>query len=488
VREHAPAGALRDRILPPVEATAPTEPPLACPAAETEHPEADRAEHDEAAAWLPGHELTLERAIELAYRCSPRLRVMAERVEQARAGKQVAFAEFLPEANTSYRLIAGSPRPFALPTLPTLVGNLAFGGESDHFLLAELHLQWTVWDFGKTSAKFGQAVAAVDIAELQYQRARQTLEFNVTAAYFAVLQAQATRLIAEEAVRRAEAVLRDARNFLKRGTAIRNDVLRAEVLLAETQLALVSARTAEALAVAGLNRVIGINVSCPTQVVPVVQQPTIDVSLFDCLQLAADHRDEFGVVLRTIESAQLATRVARSEFFPRVYVGGTGAHQDTADQRRSADIFTGGINLELGLFEGGRRVGRLRGASAEVRAAVAQGQEICDQIAYEVHAAYLAVIDARQRRELTRTAATQATENLRVVRHLLEKGDATPTDVVDAELALVRAQQNDANALYDYQTAIARLVYAVGADLVTGGQKPVMIKTQSSSHRLEGGD
>jgi outer membrane protein TolC len=42
------------------------------------------------------------------------------------------------------------------------------------------------------------------------------------------------------------------------------------------------------------------------------------------------------------------------------------------------------------------------------------------------------------------------------------QGEATPTDVVDAELALTRAQQGYYTALYDYQVALARLAYAVG--------------------------
>jgi outer membrane protein TolC len=56
---------------------------------------------------------------------------------------------------------------------------------------------------------------------------------------------------------------------------------------------------------------------------------------------------------------------------------------------------------------------------------------------------------------------------LRVVRSLFEKGDATPTDVVDAELALTRAQEDSFTALYDYQTALARLAYAVGLPVTT---------------------
>ena len=164
----------------------------------------------------------------------------------------------------------------------------------------------------------------VEIRRLQYERARQTVAFNVTAAFMQLLQARALRLVATEAVRRAEAVLRDSRNFLKRGTGIRNDVLRADVLLAEMRVNLVKAHTAEGIATAALNQAIGINVSSPTQVVDRSVEPRFALGLAESLQLAADHREEFGVVLRTIKSARLGSDVAHADFLPRILVGGVG--------------------------------------------------------------------------------------------------------------------------------------------------------------------
>jgi outer membrane protein TolC len=411
---------------------------------------------------LPELPLTLDQAVELALRSNPNLEAMQARIAQAEGGQQVSFADFLPQARLYYRHIEGTPseHPFALPTLPTAIGNVAFGS-SDRFDAAELNVQWTLWDFGRTAGKFGQAVAALQVARLQYRRARQTVAFNVTAAYLGVLQTQAAVRVALEAVRRAESDLRDARNFLKRGTAIRNDVFRADTFLAEMRLTLVKARTAERVAVAALNQAIGINVSSPTRIADHAAAPALRLTLAECLQEAVERREEFAVVLRTVRSARLGTGVAQADFLPRIYVGGAAVHQVTAGQR-DANLATAGLNIELGLFEGGRRLGRLRTAEADVRIALAQGKDICDRIAYEVSVAYFAIDDARQRLELARTAVLQATENLRVVRNLIEKGDATPTDVVDGELALTRAQQNEYTALYDYQTALARLAYAIG--------------------------
>src|SRR5262249_22769109 len=152
----------------------------------------------------------------------------------------------------------------------------------------------------------------------------------------------------------------------------------------EMRLGLVRASTSLATAVAGLNQVIGINVSSPTRVVDLAREPEFHQSLADCLQLAADHREEIRVVLQTVQSAEFGKDIARADFLPRIFLGGTGAHQGPG-QTKKLDLVVGGVNVEMSLFEGGRRKGRLRGAQAEVREAIAQGKEICDRIAYEVN-------------------------------------------------------------------------------------------------------
>jgi len=408
--------------------------------------------------------LTLEQALDMAQRANPHLEAMRERIARAEGGQIVSFAEFLPSSRILYRHIqdpSGS-ESFVLPTLPeNLVGNLAFGGNANRFDLAEMHLQWTVCDFGRRTGKYGQAKMSVDIARLQYRRALQSVAFSVASQYFGVLQAEATTRVAEEAVRRAEVDLRDARNFLRRGVGLRNQVLRTEALLAEMRLNLIKARTARSVAIAGLNQAIGINVSSDTQVVDRPAAPPFAVSLADCLQLAVSSREEFGVVLDSIRSARFGVGVAQADFMPRVMVGGVAAHEMNNVGGR-ADLLSGGLAIDLVLFEGGKRLGQVRMAEAEARVALAQGKEVCDQIAYEVNVAYVAMADAHERIFQAEKAVTAGTENLRVVRNQLERGDATPTDVADGELVITRAQQSYYTALYDYQIAMARLAYAVG--------------------------
>lgn len=467
-RPLVPLGELRSRVLPPpsaspVAATEPVElvddPTVASGETSPTLPESAPAER-----W------TLPEAIELALRSNPRLALEREKVEMARGGRSIAFAGFLPEASTSLRHIEGSPshERFGLPTLPTAVGNVTYGGLSDSFQLAELHVQWTLWDFGRTGGAFGRASAELEFAELLYQRARQTVAFNVTAAYLGALDARARRVIAQEAVRRAESHLGDGRNYLARGTIDKNDLYLAELLVARMRLDLVTATTAESVALVALNHSVGVNGSRLTSVVNVnegVVGGPAD-SLADALARAIDQRAEFPAALSAIVGARHAARAASAEFLPKVLIGGTAAQLDgTGIGQR--ELVSGGLNLELGLFAGGRRIAADRVARSEIRAAIARARDLCDTISYEVNAAWLALVDARQRMALSDVEVLRATENLRVYRRRYAQGDAKPTDVVDAELAMTRAAQGQCTALYDNQIALARLAYAVGSEILT---------------------
>src|SRR5262249_58006246 len=85
-----------------------------------------------------------------------------------------------------------------------------------------------------------------------------------------------------------------------------------------------------------------------------------------------------------------------------------------------------------------------------------------DGISLDVSRAFYTEVAGRQRLELSRTAVVQAEENLRLVRVKYRNGDATPTDIVDAETALTRSQQRFNSAFYTYLDALASLDYAVG--------------------------
>jgi outer membrane protein TolC len=425
------------------------------------HPSAEADRPEPVLDRDPAKPLTLGDAIALAFVYQPRLRLYQEGIEQARGQSQVAFAPFLPRAYLLTEAFASNNPHHPDDALPPPAPEFGDAKGFQDYILEELLVQWTLWDFGRTYGRYHQAELNVAIAQLQAVRASQTVAFDVASAYYRVLQARAARRVAEEAVRLAESVLEISRKSLKAGLVERDRVLRAEVQLALDRRSVVVANRAERVAVAAFNLAVGLNVSAPTEVADRTDEPAFTLSLADCLQRAVENRREFQVARRQIEVAGEGERVARADFAPRIFVQGMTS-AEAGEKTVHGISQSGSIDIGWNLFQGGKRLGELRTAGATFRAAAAQAQIVCDNIAFEVNTAYHDLSAARQSIALDRPAITQARENLRLVTKKYASGDATPTDIVDAETVLTRAQQEYYNALYDYLTALARLEYAMG--------------------------
>jgi outer membrane protein TolC len=403
---------------------------------------------------------SLPDAIAFGLRNNPRLRSARAAIVRAQGQEQVAFAPFLPQIDVlgQYGVVSSTLAP-GIPGAEGFLLASTFGTRS--YAETEVALQWTAYDFGRRGGRFRQAVARERITELQLTRAEQTVEFDVAATYLDVLLARASRRVQQDAVRRAEATLEDTVARRKGGVALREDVLRAEVQLSESREALILAREGEYNAVARLNNAMGRNAGVPLEVLDLEVQPPLPGALAYLLELAAAQRPEVGLARLAVAAAEEGRQAVRGEFLPRIFVRASAGHTD------GQNVVTGwqegaGLHVEAPLYAGGRHRGELRAAEADIESAIADAQTILDAISLQVNLAYRAVVASRERIDLARTAVVQATENLRLVRIRYRNGNATPTDIVDAEAALTRSQQRFFSASYTYLAALARLDYAVG--------------------------
>jgi outer membrane protein TolC len=478
-----PDSDLREELPPPQKTT--SEATDGKPAERDEPKAADKVDADKAdpttqtrdsgAEGEPGQTLTLPDAVALAFRLQPRLRASLESIQQARGREDIAFAAFLPVASTGYSVGGfdlnvggvGFPIP-GLPNSPAFT-FLPFGGAlpigldiKTGYELAELKVQYLVCDFGRRLGKYNQAGLAVEIAQLQTDRAYQTVANDVAAAYYQVLRARSLRRIATESVRRAEDDLDVAKKLAKGGVIEREKVLRAEVALAQARRALDITEEAQAVAVAALNLAIGLNVSAATSIVDTSDVPPFTLQLADCLQTAVGARREFQVARESIQVAQEGSRVAHADFAPKIVAEGYMNDFQQSSPRGHADLALGFIKLEWGIFEGGKRVAELRVADSRIREAVAEAESIADTIAFQVNQAYRQLVAARKGIDRSRPAVDQARETYRLVVARSRQGDATPAELTEAEASLTRAEQDHSNSVYDYLTALERLQYAMG--------------------------
>ncbi|MGD9633073.1 MAG: TolC family protein, partial [Pirellulales bacterium] len=418
---------------------------------------------DDVATIAPPSEqsrFTLSDAIAYGLDNNPRLRAASAAILRASGEGQAAFAPFLPQVD--FLSQTGVVSSTLAPGVP---GNEGFilpsGTGTRSYAQAELGLQWMLYDFGRTGGRYREAIWRQRITELQLVRARQSVEFDVASAYLNVLLANASRRVEEDAVRRAEAILHDTVARSQSGDALREQVLRAEVQLSECRENLIRAREREFDGLAGLNNVMGRNASLPVEVVELELQPPLPGTLADLLSEAAATRPEVRVAQQSIAAAEEGRRVAQADFLPKVFARAAAGRTD------GEFVVTGwqqgaGLHIVSPLYDGGKRRGDLRAADGDVQSAVADAQAILDTISLQVNLAYRSVIASRECIELSRTAVSQASENLRILSVKYNNGDATPTDIVDSEAALTRAQQRYYQSTFSYLVALARVDYVTG--------------------------
>ncbi len=410
--------------------------------------------------------LNLPGAIDLAFRMQPRLRVYLAAIAQARGQSDVAYAPYMPSLSAGVSAggvnldVSGLAGGFSfLPPGASFPVGLSL---QSGFALEEVKLQWLICDFGRRAGRYNQAQIGVEIARLQTDRAYQTTANEVTAAYYQVLRTQALRVVAKEAVHRADDDLDVARKLYDDGVVEREKVLRVEVQLAQAQRLLDNAEAATAIAVAALNLAIGVNVCSPTTVVPIAVVPSPPWSLCDCLQRAIAQRRELDVARRGVQVAQEGQSVARADFAPKIVGEGAFFNFQQGSPHSDIDLALGFIKLEWGLFEGGKRVGEVRVADSKIRSAMSLAESIADTISFQITEAFRQMTAARLGIDRARPAVEQARENYRLVKARADQGDATTAEITDAESALTRAEQDYMTSTYDYLTAIARLEFAMG--------------------------
>jgi outer membrane protein len=330
------------------------------------------------------------------------------------------------------------------------------------FALAEAGAHWTLYDFGRTQGRYGQALTRSRIEELTLGRAKQTVAFDVAQAYFRLLAAQATVRVEEQALHQAQAILRDTKARRGGGVAEREDVLRADLQTAQEEEKVLMARQALADAVSILNNVMG-RPPTPIEVHEVHGQPAFAQPFPDSLQEALDRRPEVKVAREAVAEATFGEQAARGEMLPKVFVKGTVVRVDSPGTLNGW-VTGAGFHVEQPIYAGGAHQGELRRNRAQITLASAALKSILDNISLQVSLAYHTIDTNRQRLRVGSSAVAQARENLRLTLVRYKNGTATPTDVVDAQTALTRAQTVLITAGYDYLEGLARLDYAQGGD------------------------
>jgi outer membrane protein len=400
--------------------------------------------------------LTLKDAEEQAARNHPR--ILAGELDARAAGETVreARSAYFPVLSASATgAEALDPTRIAAGSLsnPTILDRFAYGVAGSQLIT----------DFGRTSALAGSASLRADAERQDVADLRAIVRLQVDRAYFDALRAQAVLKVANETVTARQLVVDQATELAAAGLKSSLDVSFATVNLSEARLLVLQAGNDAQASFAVLSTALGAAQSQNYELddTPIPAAPPSDSAAL----IAAALRDRHDLA-RERFAQQAQARLASAEHdlsHPTISMAGaaglTPFHEAGIDDRYAAV----GVNVTFPLANGGLYAARQ--ADAEFRAQ-ALGQSVRDleaRVARDVRVAWLAAETSFNRLDLTSQLLNEATDGLDLAQQRYGLGISSIVELTQAQLALTRAQIEQATARYDYETKAAELRFETGA-------------------------
>jgi outer membrane protein TolC len=280
-----------------------------------------------------------------------------------------------------------------------------------------------------------------------------------------LLQAERLAEVAVASIDQLNAQLRQARSFHENGTVSQDDVLRAQLAVANAEQRRIAVQARVTLERVHLAMLLGLPPNTPIEAEPIANDHPLTAdgaSLEQDEKTAETQRLELREVDRRIELSDYDKRLAYAKLAPQINVVGAYVHNvgSLLAQRDSAYV---GAVASWNLWDWGTTLSGISEAKVRQRQALIARMKIADQIRMEVTQAYLGVGTASEAMDVAKAAVAAAEENYRLVSKRRDAAVATSFDVVDAEALLTQARGQMQTALYDFVIARAALHAAMGA-------------------------
>ncbi len=416
--------------------------------------------------------ISLEKAIQIAFQCSPDIQSAIAQVEASRGGIDAAKASFNPVFKLQASSTLQGPESAAVQTSSTMAG-----------LTAVLPL-----DVSR------QLKYSSDITQMQFQlqylqmvSASEQLILKVKTAYYTLLRSCGQETVRQAAVDDSKLRLENIKAKRTEGTVPQFDVTTAEVELDNLNQQLISAQSQVRLAQAGLNAAMGVDVNYPTQVVSSdVQIGIREVDIPSVTAQAYAKRTDVKSAQVSVALGNKNITLQKTGLSPTANITGASSYNFNPSAM-STDNYSwqATVTLSIPLSDGGATKARVRQAQANAQSSVSSLDRTLLTVSNELRTIALNLQDAAQRTQTTEHAVTLAIDALDIAKERYSAGIAVQVEVSNAQSQLTQARFNYVNALFDYAVATAQLEKATSSQTEMNNLELLADQSLNTSHDKE---
>lgn len=302
----------------------------------------------------------------------------------------------------------------------------------------------------------------------EFEKDKIDLIYNVRSAYWNLFRAIEVKKVVDENVAQVAAHLKDAQNLFQQGMITNNDVLKVQVQLSSVRLLQIDAKNAVELATINLNNVIGLPLETQIEIASSIMNealPFDDVP--ELIRKASANRQDIKALESRLMAGEAAVKMAQSGYYPQASLTGNyyynrpnSRYFPTKDEFKPTwDL---GVTVNFDAWNWGATKYQAKQAQAQAAQAKDALGMLRDGVSLEVTQNYLALQKAKEKITVAKESIEQAEESYRITSEKFKRGVALTTDLLDAEVAVLRAKTDHTDALVEYELAEARLLKAVG--------------------------
>jgi len=383
-------------------------------------------------------------------------RIATEDVRQAQAA-------FLPKVSTPLSYIYTSPAlglPPGEPRIQSFIANNAIG---EYNALVNISGDFDI--AGRLRSTLAKNRALLAAAHAGTEVARRELAQAVIEAYYGLALADAQVRAAQTNLAAAEEFEHITSLLLSGGEVASVDLTRAQLQTLARRDELEKARGNEAVAAGSLRVFVGYDFARPISTSDLALALPVSSELQQFKAEDVSRRPEFTQLEQQLRAAREEIRIARADRLPSLSYsvnGGFDTDSMKAPRLKEHTGVSAAISFSIPIFDWG--ASRSRERQARLRVEVAENERTIAQRGFtqQFYAAQAQAANAAARINLAREGITKAQDNLNASIARYRAGEAQIVEVTDAQTTLVEQRSALYQAIFDYQTALARLRLATG--------------------------
>ena len=426
--------------------------------------------------------LTLEQCREMALENNKRMAAAIKQTQVAHYTQKSYRGNFFPNFVASGTgLYSSANGTFGIPggNLPTFLPDATgqFVPNGGFAYLPDINLNYkvrTVWMGGiqveqpifmggKILAAYKMATLGKQMAQLNEHLTASEVILETDQAYALMIKAQEMNKVAESYKAVLEELMKNVQSAYKHGLKSKNDVLKVQVKLNESELSIRKAENALRLANMNLCHLIGKPLTETVRLsddFPVIEQQ-LETQVNDITA-----RPEYQLLDKQVALAKQQVKLTRSELLPQVgirgsydYLHGLKVNEQTLFDKGNYSIM---LNVTIPLFHFGERINKVRAAKVQLEQTRLEQADLNEKMLLELMQAANNLDEAKLQAALADQSLVQSDENRNVSKSEYEAGLEPLSDHLEAQALWQQAYETKVDAHFQLYLNYVKYLKAAG--------------------------